>query len=120
MKAGPHFQKTDDAAVDLDLSGGGFGDLRKDLEERTLPGAVAADDPHDVPRLDVERHVLEGPEGFLGSHASREGFEAPEGVRDESRESFAKRGIALLARTDLVLLTQIFDTNCRVGHSKVR
>jgi hypothetical protein len=66
MPVGADLQQAADTAAQLDAPLGGAGDARQDLQERTLAGAVAADDAHHFARLDLEAHVAEGPE-FIGA-----------------------------------------------------
>lgn len=56
-----HFEEARDAALGADDSGGGGGHAAEQLEERTLAGAVPADDAHDVALFHLEVDVLEGP-----------------------------------------------------------
>ena len=62
MEAGHHLQQAADAPLDLDLTGGGGGDAREDLEEGALAGAVAADDAEDLALANLEADVAQGPE----------------------------------------------------------
>ena len=47
---------------DLGAAARRLGDAGEDLQQRGLPRAVAADDPHDLPALDLEGDVAERPE----------------------------------------------------------
>jgi len=62
VEAGAYFQETGDAALDPAFARRGCGYTGKDLEEGALPGAVAADNPHDLALLDLEGDVSEGPD----------------------------------------------------------
>ena len=68
---------------DDDLSGVGYIETRKQMEQRRLAGAGAADDRDDFARLDVERHVVENalrvtPAGGTVRIVAREGTLAVE------------------------------------------
>ena len=54
MKAGADFQQAADAADDFRIAGGGLGDAREDFEQGGFAGAIAADDPDDFTRIDIE------------------------------------------------------------------
>ena len=62
MEAGADLQQAAQAALDLDLAGGGGGDAREDLEEGALAGAVAAEDAEDRALADLEADVAQGPQ----------------------------------------------------------
>src|SRR5207245_2685884 len=62
MEPGPDFQKAADLAAQLDAAGRRLGDAAEDLQEGRFAGAVAADDAHDLPRLDLEGNVAQGPQ----------------------------------------------------------
>ena len=64
LKPVPTSSSEPDAAVQVDLAGGGLGDAAEDFEQRAFARAVAADDADDVAPLDVEADVLERPKGF--------------------------------------------------------
>ncbi len=61
MESGPDLEQRSDAAVDLGEPARGLRDPRQDLQQRALTGAVAADDADDLPRPDLEAHVVERP-----------------------------------------------------------
>src|SRR6266849_6202144 len=63
MKACADFEQRSDAAVDVGIAFGGFGDAREDLQQRALPSAVAADDADDFAALYFEGNVAQCPEG---------------------------------------------------------
>ena len=50
VEARADFEERADASVDLGDAEGRLGDARQDLQERALPGAVAADDADDFAR----------------------------------------------------------------------
>src|SRR5688500_6043646 len=62
MKSCSDFEETGDTATEVGISFGWRGDARKNLQQRTLPCSVAADNSHDVARLNVEAHVSQRPE----------------------------------------------------------
>src|SRR5437762_11286394 len=62
MKPGAHFKEACYAPLDADSAQGGRSHLREYLEQRTLPGAIAADNTEDLPVRDGEAHVIQGPE----------------------------------------------------------
>ena len=61
MEARAHFEEARDAAPCADGAGGGGGHAAQQLEERTLAGAVPADDANDVALLHLKVDVLECP-----------------------------------------------------------
>ena len=85
---------------------------RQDLEQRRFAGTVVADDPDDLTFLRLERHVAEGPDGFLL---------APRGARLEAFEPLhdriAQRAVGRLKLPDLVLLRQALRTTIAACHS---
>src|SRR5207302_8193431 len=54
VKSGADLQQAADAAANLHFAATGLGDSRQDFQQRALAGAVSADDPHHLPRLDFE------------------------------------------------------------------
>ena len=64
VKAGAHLQQAADAPPHLHQPLGGGGDLREDLEEGALAGAVAPDDAQHLALLDLEADVFEGPDAL--------------------------------------------------------
>ena len=62
MKAGADLEQTADPSVETDLAPGRLGDPAQDLQQSRLAGAVAADDPDDLPWLDIEGNIIEGSE----------------------------------------------------------
>src|SRR5688572_23803392 len=69
MKAGADFQKTSDSAIEANAAGCRFRDSTEHFEQRRFSGPVAADNADDFAGLDVERNVLERPDGvrFVGA-----------------------------------------------------
>ena len=61
MKPRAHLQQGGHASPEDGLALGGRGDAREDLQQRTLPGAVAADNPQHFPTGNVQRHLPQGP-----------------------------------------------------------
>ena len=101
METGADFQQRADAAVEIDLAGGGFGDAAEDFEQRALARAVAADDADDVALSDVEGHVAQRPERFLRG--------APERMARALEERFRQRGRPVAFVGDRVRLGQPAD-----------
>src|SRR5258708_35448252 len=64
MESGADFEKARDAPFDLNPSSSWFRNPTQDLQERTLPRSVPADDAHDFALLDLKGDVLKGPEFF--------------------------------------------------------
>ena len=62
VKAGPDLEQAADPSSEFGPARRRLGDPAEDLQERRLAGPVAADDPDDLSRLDLERDVLERPE----------------------------------------------------------
>src|SRR5262249_11816342 len=62
VEAGSDLEQAPDPAAQLDLTGRGGGDAAEYLQQRALAGAVAADHAEYLPRLYIERYVLEGPQ----------------------------------------------------------
>src|SRR5439155_23225310 len=106
-------------AAQGDAAGGGLGDAGEDLEQRTLAGAVAADDPEDLALLHVEADILEGPE-FLDRVALHDLATANDigrlarGISDlapddvpQVRRQVARAGFVAMA--DQVTLRQVLD-----------
>src|SRR5262245_25124000 len=65
VEAGADLQQAADAAGYLDLALGRLGDAREDLEQRTLAGAVAADDANHFAAVHLEAYVFQRPEGVF-------------------------------------------------------
>src|SRR4051794_29106834 len=61
MEAGADLEQADDAAAQLGAAGGRLGDAAEHLEQRRLARPVAADDPEDLARLDLEADVAQRP-----------------------------------------------------------
>src|SRR5687767_10779662 len=67
-------------AVNRDLPGGWRGDVRKQLEDGALTGAIMADDPYHLAAFDFEGDVAYGPE-VLDSASSSQGATDKSGSR---------------------------------------
>jgi hypothetical protein len=80
VEPGADFQKRGQAAVEVRLPFRGRGDAGEDFEQSGFPGAVAPHHPDDVALLDLETHILEGPEVVGRGHAVR-GFFKDLGMR---------------------------------------
>ena len=65
MKTGANFEETTDAAADFRPAGGGLRDARKNLQQRRLARAVAANQAEDFAFANFQRNVFQRPEGFL-------------------------------------------------------
>ena len=76
MEAGADFQQTGHAAVEHHAAVGGLGDAAENFQQRAFARPVAADDAHDFAVLDIERDIVEGPNGI-----GRRGRRAAEGDR---------------------------------------
>ena len=74
MKAHSEFQERRDAAGDRNLTLAGLGRARDELEQRALPGAVAADDSHRLARRDREADVAQHPVQVVARPAGHEPF----------------------------------------------
>ena len=101
MEAGPHFEQAADAAADLDAALGGVGDLGEDLEQGALARAVAANDANDFAGRDIERNILESPDG-VGFGRTCASSDSTERLGDGLAEGM----ISLLPRTDAILLAE--------------
>src|SRR5262249_8909458 len=62
VKAGGHFDQRADAPVDRHLAARRPENLREQLQDRRLAGAIRSDDAERFPRPDLERHVTGRPE----------------------------------------------------------
>src|SRR5262245_5475040 len=116
MESRADFQQTADASAQLRLTFGWLRDLRQDLEQRALAGAVAADDADDIAAAHVKRHVTERPKFcrlLITSFAGHPAHRTLEGVG----EGIAQRRMAF-APPELVLLAQAVNSDCKVGHVK--
>src|SRR5207253_2502977 len=89
-----------DATVHLERSGCGLRRSGEELEQRRLPGAVRADDPEGLARLDREAHVAERLHPLGGRVLTQEGL--LQGAR------------ALTAK--LVRLRNVIRADRRAGH----
>jgi hypothetical protein len=116
VEAGADFEQAADPPVQFDLAGGRFGDPRENFEERRFAGAVAADNAHDLPVIDLEVQVLERPEGS-GSLARWRLAQPPHRPAGGARQAVAQRQVSL-AVAEAVALAQPFDTNCRLTHTR--
>ena len=85
---------------DFPAAKGGLRRSGEELEQRRLPGAVRADDPEDLARLDREAHVAER------LH--------PLGGRVLPEEGLLQRARALAA--ELVRLRNVIRADRRAGH----
>ena len=65
VKAGADFEQATNASVNLRPSGGGFCNARKDFQQGSLAGTVAADEPEDFAFADFEGNVFQGPKSFI-------------------------------------------------------
>ena len=74
------FEKRGDAACDVGMAAGGFGDAREELQKRRLAGTVPSDQPDRVALLDLERQVLHRPD-----------VARPRGASNPARETLQTR-----------------------------
>src|SRR5262245_55329694 len=65
MEASTDLEQRPHPSPNLCASGGRPGDARENLQQRALARAVAPDDADELPTLDLERHILEGPNGAV-------------------------------------------------------
>ncbi len=115
MEAGADLQQRPNAAADLRAPLRRLRDPREDLEERRLAGAVAADDPHNLALLDLERNVLERPDmALLVAVAAAE---EPKRRGGGPHQRLAQRGVRAPALPDPVALAQPFDSDGKIFHS---
>src|ERR1700730_7018766 len=101
VEPGADFQQRGDASPRPYPAGGGISDFREYLEERALAGTVTADDADDLPLLDREGNIVQGPEDFLRCPLAKR---RPQ----QAHELIAQLGL-LLQRPELVALGEIFD-----------
>jgi len=66
VETSAHLQQRAHPAIDLGPPLRRLGDAGEDLEQRSLPRPVAADDAHDLAALHLEGHILQGPDGLVG------------------------------------------------------
>src|SRR5215469_17428338 len=103
MEASANLEAAPDASANFRPAGRWPRNARKDLQQRGLPGAVAPDQPENLPLEDFERDILKGPEGFLLRAAQR-------GERGtcEVRQGVTQRIVASSAQSASVMLSQPF------------
>lgn len=58
VEAGTDFEQTGYSAIDHYPAGSRFGNAAQDLQQSRFAGAIAADDPYAVARLDFEIEIL--------------------------------------------------------------
>jgi hypothetical protein len=120
MKPRSDLQQAADASAQPDPALGRFGDAAEDLEKRAFAGPVPADDAQNLALLDLEIHILKGPEFFdltaLRHAAAGDVDRTDSEIAQFTYHDITQRRIAtaaLAARRVLykVSLGQIFDSN---------
>ena len=114
MKAGADLEQAADLAVHAYLAGGRGSDLREDLEKRGLARAVPSYDADDLAALDLEAHVLERPEAFLG----RAGLASQKchGLFERACEHVAERDIAASLVSERIPFADVLNLDDRFVH----
>ena len=111
MKSGAHFEQRGDAALQAYLALGGFGDAGKNFEEGTFARSVAANDADDIAIVDIERNVVQRPEGsgriFGVTLAERAG--------ERIRKTVTQRAV-LAVGPEFVAFAYAFDVDDNVAH----
>src|SRR3990172_2153240 len=116
VEARADFQQASDATVDAGLAFGRLGDAGEDFQERTLTRAIAADHPHDLAALDLERDVLQRPEGVVA--CGRQRVAQPSKWGGDGMRDGVTKGVGKPRSTDAVALAQSLDLDGDVGHTK--
>ena len=111
MKAGPHLEQCGHLSANPHFSRGGGSDARQDLEEGRLPRSVPTDDPHGLPRRNIEVHISQRPEVLLHGPSSRNG---PEWRLHDPDDRLADRSTTGAAQN--VTLSKAASLNDRRGH----
>jgi len=89
----------------------------EDLEQRRLPRPVAADDAHYLAALDLERDVLQGPDGVVRRLTADRRPLTADGTRHSAEGGIhsigqsVAQGFVALARADAVEFAQVFDAD---------
>src|SRR5437879_441320 len=82
MEPGPNLQQRSDSSPDVGAAVSWFRNAREDFQQCALPCSVAADDADDFSALDLERNVVQRPDGWLlairlaGGRMQRSGVQA--------------------------------------------
>src|SRR5882672_2803437 len=105
MKTRANFQQTADASEELDFAGRGFGNARKNFQQRRFARAVATDDADQLALSNFEVDIAERPERLMAIAA----LELAEWSRDDAADHFAKRHVTGMQSTDAVALAYVFD-----------
>jgi hypothetical protein len=103
VEAGAYLQQRADPAADPAPAAGGLGDAREDLEQGALARAVAADDPHHLAALDLERDVFQRPQ-VVRMGIGRLGIGRLVAAAEHACQRVAQGIVALLARAQVIEL----------------
>ena len=109
VEADPHFEQRAHFAKDLHLAFCGASQARNDLEQSAFSGAVFANDSKDVPVVEAEVDVFEGPKGgtlMSGRMAFRE--EGPRRPTHHRLDHLAQAP-ACPRLTQHIVLSNVFD-----------
>src|SRR5689334_12661001 len=122
MKAGSHLEQRTDSPPNISTTPGGFGDARKNLEERTLTGAVPPNEANDFTLLNLEGSILQRPDcrfsivSIVTRRMPKGRTYSAEGGDHSFSDHITKRRIAL-ALADLILLRDSFRDYGHITHS---
>ena len=65
VEAGADFEQATNASVNLRPSGGGFCNARKDFQQGSLTGTIAANEAEDFALADFEGDIFQSPKRFI-------------------------------------------------------
>src|SRR5712671_1258249 len=124
MESGADLQEARNPPAQPNPPRGRLRDAADDLEQGALAGAVLADDADHLSALDLEAHVLEGPEllDLVALHdlsATNEIDPFSCEIASLTRDHVAQRGVPFAPGrlvADQIALRKILDSDDNVGH----
>src|SRR6266851_7299795 len=119
MKAGAHFEQRGDAPMHIGVTFSGFGDARKNFQQRALPCSVAPDHPDDLAAFDLEGNILQRPKCFglwFVAIATGKMFHRAKRRQSHFVDFLSDISIGELLRSDAVALAEAFDFDGDIRH----
>ncbi len=120
VKARAHFQQRTHPPVDIGVAFRWLCDAREDLKQRALTCPIAADDADDFTAFDLERDVFESPDGLVqfgrAGGLTTQQLACPTEWRYKRIGQRIAQCLVLFQLPNVVLLAEIFYTDCNVTH----
>src|SRR5690606_11793969 len=106
-------------AINIHIARAWLGDARKDFEQGAFACAVAPDDAHDFPMLDLKGNILQRPDGLAATarcFAAHHAAHTLEGHFHGVNDGFADSSVFLLRPADAIHLAETYCTHCNIAH----